>query len=248
MEIVNLIPMAGDGKRFKDQGFTTPKPLIDIYGKPMVVRALECLPKGHKNILVVRKDIIDVEAFNKVLDEYFDNNEIVEIDFLTEGQASTCLLAEDRIPPNAVLNIGACDIGFEYNHNSYISYLKNFDSFIWAYKNNINVLKNPNMYGWVKMKNVTSEIEFVSCKKPISENLLDDFVVSGTFTFKKASQFFELTRKMINSNFRINNEFYIDNVFNYSELKQGVFKVGDFFSWGTPNELISYFNRKIKPY
>lgn len=248
MEIVNLIPMAGEGKRFKDKGFTTPKPLIDIYGKPMVVRALESLPKAHKNILVVRKDIIDVKAFKKVLDEYFENNEIIEINFLTEGQASTCLLAEDRIPSNAVLNIGACDVGFEYNQNSYMSCLKKFDSFIWAYNNNINVLKNPNMFGWVKIKNDTTEIEFVSCKKPISENLLDDFVISGTFTFKKAAHFFELTRNMIKSNFRINNEFYIDNVFNYSELKQGVFKVVDYFSWGTPDELDIYFNKKNKPY
>ena len=31
-----LIPMAGEGSRFKTEGYTFPKPLIDVDGKPMI--------------------------------------------------------------------------------------------------------------------------------------------------------------------------------------------------------------------
>ena len=31
-----LIPMAGEGSRFAKEGFTFPKPLIDVEGKPMI--------------------------------------------------------------------------------------------------------------------------------------------------------------------------------------------------------------------
>ena len=34
---VNLIPMAGTGKRFMNVGYEVPKPLIDINGRPMFV-------------------------------------------------------------------------------------------------------------------------------------------------------------------------------------------------------------------
>ena len=33
--------MAGEGKRFKDAGYTIPKPLIEVDGKPMVIKALQ---------------------------------------------------------------------------------------------------------------------------------------------------------------------------------------------------------------
>ena len=36
-----LIPVAGKGLRFKNSHFSKPKPLIDIFGKPMIIRAVE---------------------------------------------------------------------------------------------------------------------------------------------------------------------------------------------------------------
>ena len=109
--------MAGEGKRFKEAGYTIPKPLIEVDGKPMVIKALESLPRASKNILIVRKDHLNIDDFKFLLDNYFENVIIIEIDYLTEGQASTCLLSESYIPRNAILNIGACDVGFKYDVN-----------------------------------------------------------------------------------------------------------------------------------
>ena len=33
--------MAGEGSRFRDAGWTTPKPLIELKGKALFVRAIE---------------------------------------------------------------------------------------------------------------------------------------------------------------------------------------------------------------
>ena len=232
--------MAGEGLRFKNAGYSTPKPLIKVHGKPMVIKSLDSLPRASKNILIVRKDHLCIDQFKSLLDKHFENVIIIEIDYLTEGQASTCLLAESHVPENSILNIGACDIGFKYDMNKYKETLYRFESFIWTYNNNPNVLKNPEMYGWVKTKPNSSEIEQVSCKKPISDKLLIDHVVSGTFTFKNSNLFFEGIKKMISKNDRVNGEFYIDNVFNHLTNKSSVFNVEKYFSWGTPNELNNY--------
>jgi dTDP-glucose pyrophosphorylase len=232
--------MAGEGKRFKNKGFKTPKPLILVNGTPMVIKALKSLPKAHKNILIVRKDHLDINKFTSLLNENFDNNLIIEIDNLTDGQASTCLIAEKHIPDDSILNIGACDVGFEYNHSQYLKKLKFYDSFVWTYRNNQNVINNPNMYGWIKLKENEEFIEYVSCKKPVSENLLNDHVVSGTFTFKKAKDCFDAIKKMIENNDRVNGEYYLDTAINYIKKKSTIFEIKKFHSWGTPDELNFY--------
>lgn len=234
--------MAGDGKRFKDAGYSTPKPLIKVDGKPMVIKALESLPKASKNILIVRKDHFNIVDFKTLLNNYFENVSIIEIDYLTEGQASTCLLSEKHIPKNSILNIGACDVGFKYDLNKYKETLSKFDSFIWTYNNNPNVLNHPEMYGWVKRRLYSDEIDYVSCKKPISDKLLEDHVVSGTFTFKNSDLFFDAIKKMILKNDRVNGEFYLDNIFNHLMQKSSIFKVDEYYSWGTPTELLNYKN------
>ena len=63
----------------------------------MVIKALESLPKASKNILIVRKDHLNIYDFKSQLDNFFKNVIIIEIDYLTEGQAATCLLSESYV-------------------------------------------------------------------------------------------------------------------------------------------------------
>ena len=51
-----LIPMAGAGSRFATAGYTFPKPLIDVEGKPMIQLVVENLNIDANYIYVVQKD------------------------------------------------------------------------------------------------------------------------------------------------------------------------------------------------
>ena len=46
-----LIPMAGEGSRFVNEGYTFPKPLIDVGGKPMIQKVVENLDFTSEYIL-----------------------------------------------------------------------------------------------------------------------------------------------------------------------------------------------------
>ena len=47
-DVTILIPMAGEGARFRDVGFVKPKPVIDVAGKPMIIWVVEnILPKDE---------------------------------------------------------------------------------------------------------------------------------------------------------------------------------------------------------
>ena len=47
-----VIPMAGRGSRFADVGIETPKPLIDVRGRPMYSWAVDSLPLAHAERLI----------------------------------------------------------------------------------------------------------------------------------------------------------------------------------------------------
>ena len=51
-----LIPMAGAGSRFEQMGYTFPKPLIDVTGKPMIQMFTENLNIEAKYIYIVQKE------------------------------------------------------------------------------------------------------------------------------------------------------------------------------------------------
>ena len=91
---INLIPMAGAGRRFLDAGYNTPKPLIPVAGKPMIVRAAACLPSPDLWIFVCRQEHILESHIDIELEKVFQPAEILSVGRPTEGQASTCLLAK----------------------------------------------------------------------------------------------------------------------------------------------------------
>ena len=51
-----LIPMAGAGSRFEQAGYTFPKPLIDVNGKPMIQRVHEAALGSQASEVIVATD------------------------------------------------------------------------------------------------------------------------------------------------------------------------------------------------
>ena len=94
-----LIPMAGEGSRFAKEGYTFPKPLIDVDGKPMIQTVVENLDFDATYIFLVRKEHLNkYNGLKTTLDRITNGKfKIVEVDGLTEGAACTALLAKDLI-------------------------------------------------------------------------------------------------------------------------------------------------------
>jgi len=239
-----LIPMAGEGSRFKTEGYSLAKPLISVSGKSMIVQATNDLPKADSYCFLCRKEHIEEDKIDKTLQDVFDNSTIITVEKLTEGQASTCLLAEDSIDLEKPLLIGACDNGMIYEVEEFINQAtsQDVDSLIFTFRNNSTVKRNPKMYGWVKTEQKDIAVN-VSCKIPISDNPIKDHAVVGSFYFKKAKHFFEGVKQMITKNIRVNGEFYVDTVMNElieNGLSVKAFEIDKYICWGTPNDLKTY--------
>ena len=92
-----LIPMAGAGSRFQQAGYTFPKPLIDVEGKPMIQVVVENLNMDANFIFVVQKEHREQYNLDTLLNLIAPNSKIVEVDKMTEGAACTALLAKEYI-------------------------------------------------------------------------------------------------------------------------------------------------------
>jgi len=241
---VNIIPMAGDGRRFKDEGFKTPKPFIEINGLPMVIRAAKCLPKADYWIFIAREEHLLYYDFEKVLSSYFSNFKIIVLNELSDGQLSTCLTSRNYLNSDDTLTFGACDNSMIYDRSKYENILASGYSIIWTFRNNLSVLQDPDMYGWVVSKDGIN-VDNISCKKSISNNPILDHAIVGTFYFKNADIFLKNADDLIKKNRRINNEFYLDLVIDEAILNGStvkIFEINKYICWGTPKDLNDYFS------
>ncbi len=241
--MINLIPMAGLGTRFTQQGYKLSKPLINVSGVPMIIKVIRDLPKADKWIFVMRQEHFDY-GVDKLIQKELPNA-IFLIDPAPTGQAGTCMIAKDYLNTNEELFIAACDNGFLYNEEkfNFLREREDADCIIWTFTQRETLKRNPNAWGWYKLDNDNETIKDISVKIPVSDNPYNDHAVVATFYFKKAKDFLESISLMINENYRINNEFYVDAVPRFLQKlnkKSIIFDVDLYVGWGKPDDLHDY--------
>lgn len=246
-----LIPMAGEGSRFAREGYAISKPLIPTYDKrsgnalPMVVCAVLDLPgvaKDGSNVIFVDRAFHKAGGAEAEIGKYFPRARFLTVDSLTEGQASTCLLAKDFIDNDDELLIAGCDNGMEFDGEKFNALRKTADVLVFTYRHNPAVLKNPDAYGWM-IADSGDNVVGTSIKKAISDNPMNDHAVVATFWFRRGKIFVEAAEKMIAENDRINNEFYVDQAIRHVlELggKAKVFEIERYIGWGVPADYELY--------
>lgn len=240
---INLIPMAGRGQRFADEGWTTPKPLIEVSGRPMIAQAAACLPAAEKNVFVCLKDHLERYPLKEAV-SFLPGVEIVPLDKVTEGQACTCELGLEGKDPEAPLLIAPSDWGFRWAPGKYAELLDDpaVDAALWSFTRHPMAELKPQMYGWIAAR-PTGEVEKVSVKVPVSEDPYNDHGILAVFYFRKVRFFLEGLADIRARGLRVNGEFYVDSVAQSlveCGLRVKVFPVEHYLSWGTPAELKTF--------
>lgn len=242
--MANVIPMAGLGSRFSKDGYLLPKPLIPVSGKPMILQVIKSLPTTDKWIFIVRQEHITEYALDTLIRTEIPNA-IIIVDQKPEGQAASCALALPHLKPNEPMFVAACDNSFLYDREKFES-LKNdpgVDSLVWTFTKHHSLRAKPEAWGWAQLEEDGLTIRDMSVKVPVSDIPFNDHAVVATFYFKRAGDFAAAYQKMVERNYRINGEFYIDAMPIFlKELgkKSVVFDVDLYVGWGKPEDLYLY--------
>ncbi len=228
-----LIPMAGAGSRFEAAGYTFPKPLIEVRGKPMIQVVVENLNIDARYIYIVQKSHFEKYNLDYLLRLITPNCEIVQIDGLTEGAACTTLLARGFIDSEDSLIIANSDQYVDWNSGEtiYSFMAEGIDGGIVTFK-----ATHPKWsYARINEDGIVQE---VAEKKPIS-----DIATVGIYFWKKGSDYVKYADEMIRRNIRTNGEFYVCPVFNQAieaGKKFRIRNIDQMWGLGTPEDLNFY--------
>lgn len=237
-----VVPAAGLGSRFANEGWKKPKPFIDVAGEPMVNQVMENLKADNVEFTILLQ--------KGHINNYPDNVEkismsgakVLSVPKLTEGTACTVLSAERYINNDDYLMIANSDQLVDFKVDKYIQDCerRDLDGSILVFKDN-----DPKWsYAKVSENGLVSE---VAEKKPISE-----FATVGIYLFKTGRSFVSAAIEMIVANDRVNNEFYTCPVYNYlinRGARIGIYEIDaeKMHGIGTPVDLVAYLQENNYP-
>ena len=244
-----IMPLAGEGSRFKEAGYTVPKPLIKVEGKELYRRAMDSLDFSDCPNLNIKRTFIVRKEFNidEEIKRYYPEANIVTIEKTTCGALETLMQAKYLIDDDDCVVSMDCDIQFECK--GFIDGLRRCQ---YDYFNKIPAVisfqSNNPIYSYVSDDRVC-----VVEKNPISSNALGGCYYLGTGKNLKLA-----AEQYINDfeNGKIKSkELYLSLVINYiinvaSVQYISVYKMNPmtdhYWSFGTPYDLEHYnYNRNI---
>jgi len=228
-----LIPMAGAGSRFEQAGYTFPKPLIDVKGKPMIQVVVENLNIKANYIYIVQKSHREKYNLDTLLNLITPGCKIVEVEGVTEGAAVTALMAKEYINNDSPLFFANSDQFVEWDSNEFMYKMNETDS-----DGGIVTFKATHPKWSFAKIDENGLVTEVAEKNPIS-----DIATVGYYYWKHGSDFVKYAEQMIKKNIRVNNEFYVCPVFNQAieDCKQiRTFDISKMWGLGTPEDLKYY--------
>lgn len=236
-----IMPMAGEGSRFINEGWSTPKPLITLHGKALFQRAIGSIAMDGvpvKYSFIVRQEHIEKYSIDKEIRALLPEANIFSVVKTTRGAVETCLLAEAAIDKDDAIVVMDCDLEFsskDFNvaiaeilsksvENTDGGLLVSFDA-------------NEPRYSYAEIDEQNVVIRTAE-KEVISKHAL-----CGAYFFSKADSFLFAAHKLLNEVNFDKPEFYVSLLYNYL-IERGetikLVKLDEYFSYGTPEELKRY--------
>ena len=239
-KVINIvIPMSGAGTSFIQAGFTFPKPLIDINGKPMIQLCIENLtPKTEHNFIFVYKKEYDKYSLHQIFNNTTKGNfAAIPAVAPTQGALCSVLNAVDYINNDQELIVANADQVIDVAIDDFIKFARESkaDGVIMTFNSH-----HPR-WSYSKVDKADNVLE-VAEKKVIS-----DQATVGIYYFKRGLDFVKASFSMIEKNIRFNNDFYVCPVFNEMILSgkkiiNWEIKQSKMHGLGTPEDLNRYIN------
>lgn len=237
-----IIPMSGTGKRFVDAGYLTPKPLIEVDGKPMVEHVVNLFPGLSKITFICNETHILSTNMKEILHKIAPNSKIIKIeDNLKKGPVYAVYKIFDSIEDDEEVIFSYCDYGTLWDFDKFLLDREKYDGVIASYIGFHPHMLGGDNYAFSKLEN--GLVVQIKEKEPFTDNKMNEYASNGTYYFKSGKIVKKYFKKLIDENISVNNEYYISLVYNLlinDGLKVGVFEIDKMLQWGTPQDLENY--------
>lgn len=253
--MIIIIPIGGEGKRFKIAGYTKPKALININGKPMIFYLLDyleyCDKQSNKivNICIpYNKEYVEYDFEKLLIDRYSDFSFIFhKLENNTRGAAETVNIMIRHLFLR-IKNVGICPVLCMDSDNFYhdINVLE-----MWNRKNSIFVFKDKGsdpIYSYVDI-----DIDNGKCENIMEKNKISNYACSGIYGFDSINTLHRYSRRVIRKNIKEKGEFYMSIVMKQiiMDRKDVIPTILDKKYWtcvGTPLQLRLFCSNNVSKY
>jgi dTDP-glucose pyrophosphorylase len=231
-----VIPMAGQGIRFVEAGIYTIKPLIPISGIPMVIRAIQTLGIDANYIFIIRRNK-DFHKLKFTLLNYDNTAKIIEVDDVTDGAATTAMLAKKLIDNQNELIIANCDQIMKWNSQDFLNHARQFDGCVVTFTDD-----NPrNSYAKISSDGMVEEVR--------EKEVISNTALNGIHYWKHGSDFVQSYNSMVEDGANTNGEYYVSTTYNYmlkNNSNVGIYHIPNqqYINVGTPEKLKEYLDNE----
>lgn len=238
--MIAVIPMAGRGSRFVDAGYATPKPLIEVRGRPMYTWALAGLPLDQCTgiVFLCLEEHLQSGALEDDLRRRYRSYDLVIIPVaqVTEGQACTVLLAKQYINNSEGLIIHNADTWFQSKLGERLKHRPpEVDGFITVFE----AAGVRWSFAAVEPSGVVSRVAEKEC--------ISRWATVGMYHFTRGSDFVSAAEHMIAAKLAVGQEYYVGPVYNLL-IEQGSRILPDYADevgcMGTPEDLTEFLSSR----
>lgn len=232
-----LIPLAGNGQRFKDDGYKLPKPLIKVLGVPLCFPAIGCLKeKAGDEVWVAYREELDEYDFRGIVTREFAHVKFVTLKYPTRGPVETvlCALQEmgDLSEPVLVM-----DGDTFYENDDIVERAHNLSPLdaVFYFKTQG---ENP-IYSYIK----TSDSPLTRISEIKEKEKISDMACSGAYLFSDGKWLKKYCEKVLTQEKKNGKEYYISDI--YAEMIKDnttivTAPVSDIHCVGTPVQLKTF--------
>lgn len=236
-----IMPMAGEGSRFLKEGWTTPKPLIELNGMPLFKHAIRSVQSDAikmKYSFIVRQEHIYKYNIDKGIKSFLPEANVFSVQKTTRGAVETCLMAESAIADEDGVIVMDCDL--EFRSKDFLEIIKGILSKSIEEVNGgalVSFESDSPRYSYAAV----GEDGFVI--RTAEKEVISNHALCGAYFFSTGCRFKQVAHQLLNEPEFKKPEYYVSLLYNYlltAEEKVYLSEMEEYYSYGTPEELKRY--------
>jgi len=240
-----VIAMSGFGERFRRAGYTVPKPLIEIDGKPIIAHVIDMFPGETDFVFICNEDHLAEPEYRmrEILRRYCPTGQIVGIPSHKSGPIGAVLKARAAIKPDVPVYVNYCDFTCYWDWHDFRRFVAETGcaGAVPAYRGFHPHSLGSTFYAYIQQEDLW--LKDIQEKQPYTDTPMDEFASTGGYFFESGALCLDVFEEVTARDLSVNGEYYVSLA--YKVLAQrsapvAVYEIQHFMQWGTPADLDEY--------
>ncbi len=239
-----LIPMSGIGRRFLEAGYTDPKPLILVDGKPMIHHVIDLFPGETDFFFICNDEHLEKTRMREILLEKVPTAKIFSVPISNrQGPVHAVLQIAESIDDTDEVIVSYCDYGTQWDYRAFLETMHTHkaDGGVACYTGFHPHMLGTDHYAYCKHQDMV--IQEIQEKKPFTSDKMSEYASNGTYYFRTGALMKNAFQELIDRKLSLHNEYYVSMAMNMlieKGLQVRIFEIQKMLQWGTPADLEEY--------